>query len=560
MQAIWSNVPSATGYDVDIQREGQSWVNYTTPSSGTTSQTATLLQTGTNYRFRVRSIGTAGNSDFTESDWVATLPGVPQLVTATAVTADLARITWNSVTGATHYDVQIKPRGGLWLSIATVDAPGESHLQTVSEQTRYSFRVRAVNESGTSAWGRSNEIVTPFNLDLLSSTTRLAKLTWTNLANELLYALEISNRRTGPWTLVDTTPGNRTTLEVEGLTSATRYYFRVTAAFSGGSTEASEVIEAVTMPNTPTGLVASQDALAAVELAWNAVARADTFVIERSRNGGSYRRIASLSGNTLRFRDGDVGADAAYSYRLRACRFGVASASATTSLVFGATAPSALAASAVSTSRIQLVWELDGPADRIVVERLKNGAWIQQQILGGTATSHTVSALPSGTPQRFRVYTILASVESSPSSEASATTWTAIEGWRQQYFQTTLNSGDAADDFDPDDDGTTNIEEFFHDTDPTSAQSKASLEPGVIQLDGELFLVLAFPIRSSLDDVRWSADGSDDLRDWEELTTGGFAGVFTEVNGGVASVFVPLDTRNSDGQNIRLFRLSLWRE
>ena len=46
---------------------------------------------------------------------------------------------------------------------------------------------------------------------------------------------------------------------------------------------------------------------------------------------------------------------------------------------------------------------------------------------------------------------------------------TPQESWRQTYFGTTANSGDAADDFDYDRDGFTNAEEFAAGTDPTQA-------------------------------------------------------------------------------------------
>lgn len=49
-----------------------------------------------------------------------------------------------------------------------------------------------------------------------------------------------------------------------------------------------------------------------------------------------------------------------------------------------------------------------------------------------------------------------------------------IQDWRQQYFGTTDNTGDAADDADPDHDGITNLMEFGTGTDPTSGASGSS--------------------------------------------------------------------------------------
>jgi uncharacterized repeat protein (TIGR03803 family) len=52
---------------------------------------------------------------------------------------------------------------------------------------------------------------------------------------------------------------------------------------------------------------------------------------------------------------------------------------------------------------------------------------------------------------------------------AESATATPLETWRQTHFGTTANTGDAADDFDFDKDGTTNIDEFTAGTDPMNS-------------------------------------------------------------------------------------------
>jgi hypothetical protein len=49
--------------------------------------------------------------------------------------------------------------------------------------------------------------------------------------------------------------------------------------------------------------------------------------------------------------------------------------------------------------------------------------------------------------------------------------YTAAESWRKQYFQTAANSGAAADDADPDQDGLANLLERALGTNPTDAKS-----------------------------------------------------------------------------------------
>jgi glucose/arabinose dehydrogenase len=61
---------------------------------------------------------------------------------------------------------------------------------------------------------------------------------------------------------------------------------------------------------------------------------------------------------------------------------------------------------------------------------------------------------------------------------------TPLEAWRQQYFGTTANTGNAADTFDFEGDGLVNIVEFAFGLDPTSG---ASLNPPQPQLTGGIF-------------------------------------------------------------------------
>ncbi len=68
--------------------------------------------------------------------------------------------------------------------------------------------------------------------------------------------------------------------------------------------------------------------------------------------------------------------------------------------------------------------------------------------------------------------------ESLPSAEAIVTPLSALQQWRQTYFGTTANAGDAADSADPDGDGMTNAREFAAGTAPDDSTDvlRASIE------------------------------------------------------------------------------------
>ena len=92
---------------------------------------------------------------------------------------------------------------------------------------------------------------------------------------------------------------------------------------------------------------------------------------------------------------------------------------------------------------------------------------------GGTtaATSYTDSGLSNGTTYHYVVRAVTPGAASGNSNQASATPLTTLQAWRQANFETTENSGPAADSADPDGDGWRNAQEFASGTDPNNRAS-----------------------------------------------------------------------------------------
>lgn len=66
-----------------------------------------------------------------------------------------------------------------------------------------------------------------------------------------------------------------------------------------------------------------------------------------------------------------------------------------------------------------------------------------------------------------------------------------IDAWRQQHFGTSANSGDAADDADPDSDDLANLLEYAFGLDPTSPSRQGLPEAGTVEVAGRKHLTLA---------------------------------------------------------------------
>jgi len=109
---------------------------------------------------------------------------------------------------------------------------------------------------------------------------------------------------------------------------------------------------------------------------------------------------------------------------------------------------------------------------------------------GATRTMSISPAAQSGTT----AITVTVSDGSATASRTfNLTVLTAQETWRQQYFGTTANTGNAADSADPDGDGLTNMQEFGAGTNPLDAAS--ALRISQVQASGTNMIV-SFPSAS----------------------------------------------------------------
>ncbi len=140
-------------------------------------------------------------------------------------------------------------------------------------------------------------------------------------------------------------------------------------------------------------------------------------------------------------------------------------------------APTALSASAVSASQINLTWT-DNASDEsgFKLERSPDGTngWTQIATPAANATSYSDTGLTLGTPYFYRLRATSSGGDSANSGPATATTWSTAEIWRNLWFGTIVNSGNVAESADPDGDGVTNGEERTANTDPLAPGAPAT--------------------------------------------------------------------------------------
>jgi RHS repeat-associated protein len=161
--AGWQAVSGITGYrlDVSLTNSFSGFVTgYNDLVVSTTSQPVTGLAPGTTYYYRVRAVNGSGASENSGTITAITKMSPPAAGVATNVTSDSFTATWENVTGATEYrlDVSIKQSfadfvtgfNNLLVSGLTKNVTG------LTEKVTYYYRVRAVRTGETT--GNSNTV------------------------------------------------------------------------------------------------------------------------------------------------------------------------------------------------------------------------------------------------------------------------------------------------------------------------------------------------------------------------------------------------------------------
>lgn len=144
----WSAVAGADSYEVLFNKNK-------TYMSTSTSVVITGLHANTSYNYQVRAKNAGGVSGYSALQTIKTslqVLAIPSGVTATA-TSNSITVKWNSVLGATNYDVKV----GNNVYVVTTTSRTVTGLNA---ETNYTYQVRAKNATGISDYSAAQTIKT----------------------------------------------------------------------------------------------------------------------------------------------------------------------------------------------------------------------------------------------------------------------------------------------------------------------------------------------------------------------------------------------------------------
>lgn len=239
----WSPVADATGYEIET-------------SSGivdvgtNTIYTHIGLTPDTQYTYRVRGKNTGGAGNWSPAITKSTSafsPWTPLNVNAAATNTSVI-LTWDSVGGASGYDIEVD-------GVVVNNGSSTNYIHGgLIPGTQHSYRVRSINSGGKSDWSQEVVVTTladippvPSNLQANKSYNQVT-LTWSPVQGAE-YDIKVDG--------VERNNGTSTTFTHTGLTPNTQHTYQVRARKTGGTSDWSSVLTVSTLTDvfgTPGGL------------------------------------------------------------------------------------------------------------------------------------------------------------------------------------------------------------------------------------------------------------------------------------------------------------------
>jgi hypothetical protein len=268
----WNKVKEANKYFIQLSID-PTFTSIDKSDSTTTDTTKTftgLLKNKKYYwRVQVKSAAVLGPwSDVSSFLTTITLPGIPQIISASSYQVGYVKLKWKKVKNADSYNAQVSD-----VATFTSNLSSGSSTDTVntiswfSEDQKYYWRVQAKNMAGSGSWsdvGNFTILYGPTNLVLKNSPLNEITLTW--YFNSTFADGTIIERKQSPQTsfsLLDTLKGNGNEYVDKKVEQAQTYTYRIKAYSTFGesdySNEASLALTDVKKTDIPTVYSISQN-------------------------------------------------------------------------------------------------------------------------------------------------------------------------------------------------------------------------------------------------------------------------------------------------------------
>jgi hypothetical protein len=387
------------------------------------------------------------------------IPAAPSGLTATTASSSTINLAWtdNAINEIGTWIERSVGTNANYAFLANVGIGITTFTDTgLVDGTQYYYRLKTFNTGGFSTYSNERSAITTLNSPTGFSATTVSSsqisLTWTdNSSSESGYKIERSPVDDQHFTQIAVTGPNITSYNDTGLSEATQYYYRVRAYNALATSAYSSEKNATTLfniPAAPSNLTITSISSGTVNLAWTDNSSDESgFKIQRKQGAtGTYAQIGTVGTNVTTYSDSDSTLLDGTQYYYQVWATDPAGDSPLSNEVNGITTmrpPTALSATAVSSSQINLTWtdnSLSESGYKIEQSPVDDQHFTQIGVTAPNATSYNATGLSAGTKYYYRVRAYNAIATSIYSSEKNATTLASIPAAPSGLAITTLLS------------------------------------------------------------------------------------------------------------------------
>ena len=332
-----ANMTGVGGYRIEYTAGGVTNFQWVTNSgTGSTQQSElTGLAPNTQYTIHIAATNADGTviSDFSTAINPSTLLNTPQGLAAVGTTWNTVDLTWNTVTGATGYEIQYIYATGDWntplgtISVGPVTGSSVPNLPVAA--TTYAFRIRAISSGNDSDWSLPVSATTETHkLDAptvtkQSATANSITIEWAPVTGAVSYSVTYRQGSSTPVTV--SVSGNSFTTTLP-LSAGTAYDFEIVAVSTApGMTNSDPTpVQQATLPMAPGSLDVTDIGANTATLTWQWSGLTSTisgFLIEYSADGTTWESLITCGQADRKYsipNDGKLSPNTEYEFRIQA--------------------------------------------------------------------------------------------------------------------------------------------------------------------------------------------------------------------------------------------------
>ena len=330
----WKAAANAAKYVVYRKTADSKWVKLTTVASGTLSYKDTSAAHGVQYTYTVKGIAADGTAGKANSTGVSAMraPAAVKMGKATASSANIT-VTWSKADGAAKYVVYRKTADSKWVKLAAVSGSTLKYVdKTVANGVQYTYTVLACAADGKTKGGYDSTGLTvmmvPAMVELSKATHSATNITvtWKAAAGAKTYRVYRKAAGESTWTTVAKSVSG-TSYTDKTVKAGVKYTYTVRGIASDGKTLSAKYNAAGVSDTLPKGATPAKVTLgkisanaAGVTITWTKTDGADKYYVYRKdAKNTSWKKLAAVSGSTLKYVDKTVANGVQYTYTVLAC-------------------------------------------------------------------------------------------------------------------------------------------------------------------------------------------------------------------------------------------------